>query len=182
MTRALHGVSHKIGQKAPRFLQEGGTTTRSLLPSIHFTPIGHQVLSIHDGSYNMRHVFSSPVFALAMSVSSVMLYSFLVYQFSLPALVSALLSSSAPENSPSTSIDATWHPPNTTWINDLSDVINGTGVHGFIFNNSNPKNVAYGGYNWCNMPHVRQSEYVIPAPEYELEYVELVRQIPWMRV
>lgn len=123
----------------------------------------------------MRHVLTLPLSALAMSIASIMLYSFLVYHFSLPTRVSAVLSSAAPEDSPlSLSVDAAWHPPNATWITDLWHVINGTGVHGFIFNNSYPKDVAYGAYNWCNMPHARQDEYVVPDPEYELEYVELV--------
>lgn len=123
----------------------------------------------------MQHASPFPAIALGMTISSVMLYSFLVYQFSLPTLVSALLSPIAPNNPSSTSIDAIWYPPNATWITDLAEVINGTGVHGFTFNNSYPKNVAYGDYNWCNMPHIRQTEYVTPDPQYELEYVELVR-------
>ncbi|KAE9977165.1 hypothetical protein EG327_007819 [Venturia inaequalis] len=121
----------------------------------------------------MQLVLPFPAIALGMTISSVMLYSFLVYQFSLPTLVSALLSPITPNNPSSTSIDATWYPPNATWITDLAEVINGTGVHGFTFNNSYPKNVAYGDYNWCNMPHIRQTEYFTPDPEYELEYVEL---------
>lgn len=125
----------------------------------------------------MRRVLSFSAFALAVFIPSVMLYSFLIYQFSLPTLVSALLPSSVPENLLSASINTTWYPPNATWINDLAEVINGTGVHGFIFNTSYPTDVAYGDYNWCNMPHVRQSEYVVTDSEYELEYVELVRQL-----
>ncbi|KAE9980427.1 hypothetical protein BLS_008759 [Venturia inaequalis] len=124
----------------------------------------------------MQHVLPFPAIALGMTISSVMLYSFLVYQFSLPTLVSALLSPITPNNPSSTSIDATWYPPNATWITDLAEVINGTGVHGFTFNNSYPKNVAYGDYNWCNMPHIRQTEYFTPDPEYELEYVELIHR------
>ncbi|QDS67453.1 hypothetical protein FKW77_000612 [Venturia effusa] len=125
----------------------------------------------------MRHVFPSPLFAfIALSISSLMLYSFLVYHFSLPALVSDVLPSAGPDTPSLESVDADWHPPNATWITDLSDIINGTGVHGFIFNNSYPEDVAYGNYNWCNMPHVRQSEYVVPGPEFELEYVELIHR------
>lgn len=69
-----------------------------------------------------------------------------------------------------------WHPPNSTWITHLDDVINGTGVHGFIFNGSQlPDGVPYGTYNWCNMPHVRTSEYPrVSSDEYQLEYVEVV--------
>jgi len=125
----------------------------------------------------MHHVLSSTTLAITMSVSSVMLYSFLFYQFSLRASVSALLSTSALEKSSSASVDTAWYPPNATWITDLSAVVNGSGVHGFVFNDSYPKNAAYGGYNWCNMPHVRKSEYMVPSSEYELEYVELVSDL-----
>jgi hypothetical protein len=125
----------------------------------------------------MQNVLSSSTFGIAMSVSSLILYSFLVYQFSLRASVSALISSSALEKNSSGSVDTAWYPPNATWITDLSAVVNGSGVHGFVFNDSHPQNVAYGGYNWCNMPHVRKSEYVIPSSEYELEYVELVSHL-----
>lgn len=127
---------------------------------------------------------SSPAVALALSVSSVLLYGFLVYHFSLSkfTLVSALLPPAALRNSSSTAMDAAWHPPNETWINDLAQVINGTGVYGFIFNNSHPTDIAYGQYNWCNMPHVRPTEYVVPDAEYDLEYVELVRQMSWIQM
>ncbi|OJD37360.1 histidine acid phosphatase [Diplodia corticola] len=71
-----------------------------------------------------------------------------------------------------------WHPPKSTWITDLDDVINGTGVHGFVFNGSQlPDGVPYGTYNWCNMPHVRASEYPkLASDEYQLEYVEVIHR------
>jgi hypothetical protein len=122
----------------------------------------------------MHYACPSSALAIIMSISSVMLYTFLFYQFSLRASVSALVSSAALDKSPSASIDTAWYAPNATWITDLSAVVNGTGTNGFIFNNSLPENVTYGGYNWCNMPHVRRNEYIIPSPEYKLEYVELV--------
>lgn len=34
----------------------------------------------------------------------------------------------------------------------------------------------YGSYNYCNMPHVRASEYIVPSPEYELKYVEVIQR------
>lgn len=72
-------------------------------------------------------------------------------------------------------VDLGWYAPKQTWINDLSQVINGTGTHGFIFNSSVlPRETPYGTYNWCNMPHVRASEYPKADKQYKLEYVEVV--------
>jgi hypothetical protein len=72
-------------------------------------------------------------------------------------------------------IDLGWYAPNATGINDLSSVINGTGVYGFIFNSSlTPASSGYNTYNWCNMPHVRRQEYVVPPSDFKLEYVEVV--------
>jgi acid phosphatase len=82
----------------------------------------------------------------------------------------------------SAAADLAWYPPNQTWINNLSEVINGTGTHGFVFNSSVlPPGTPYGTYNWCNMPHVRREEYVIPDAEYKLEYVEVVSIHPSLR-
>ena len=73
------------------------------------------------------------------------------------------------------SIDLGWYSPNATWINNLSDVINGTGTHGFQFGGSQlADGVPYGTYNWCNMPHVRKQEYPMPGNGYVLKYVEVV--------
>jgi len=78
-------------------------------------------------------------------------------------------------NSQQANIDLSWYAPNTTWINNLSSVINGTGIHGFIFNSSQlPPGTKYGTYSWCNMPHVRREEYPAADKQYELEYVEVV--------
>lgn len=72
------------------------------------------------------------------------------------------------------SVDLTWHAPNATNINNLSFVVNGTGING-IFNSSvTPASVGYSTYNWCNMPHVRSTEYPKAADDYTLEYVEIV--------
>ena len=70
-------------------------------------------------------------------------------------------------------VDLNWHPPNATAINSLANVINGTGVYGFVFNSSITPG-SYADYNWCNMPHVRSKEYPKANVEYELEYVEVV--------
>ncbi|KUJ13473.1 phosphoglycerate mutase-like protein [Mollisia scopiformis] len=73
-------------------------------------------------------------------------------------------------------VDLGWYPPNATAINNLTQVVNGEGVYGFIYNNSNTPADEYGIYNWCNMPHVRKTEYVKPAEEYTLQYVEVIHR------
>ncbi|KAF2681311.1 histidine acid phosphatase-like protein [Lentithecium fluviatile CBS 122367] len=76
-----------------------------------------------------------------------------------------------------TTVDLGWHAPKKTWINDLSGVLNGEGTHGFYFNGSTlPLGTEYGTYNWCNMPHVRPEEYVVPGSEFTLEYVEVIHR------
>lgn len=75
-----------------------------------------------------------------------------------------------------------WFQPNASNINNLSYAINGSGAFGFIYNSSNNPTEGYGAYNWCNMPHVRSTEYVKPSPEYELKYVELVSDPAWLRL
>ncbi|KAF2089877.1 histidine acid phosphatase-like protein [Saccharata proteae CBS 121410] len=67
-----------------------------------------------------------------------------------------------------------WYAPASTWINNLAEVVNGTGTHGFIFNNTEPD--VYGGYDWCNMPHVRTTEYPTPGDDYLLTYVEVIHR------
>ena len=70
--------------------------------------------------------------------------------------------------------DLGWYPPLQTALNNLTAVLSGEGVYGFIFNSSETPEERYGTYNWCNMPHVRTKEYV--KPEWaELVYVEVVR-------
>jgi acid phosphatase len=72
-------------------------------------------------------------------------------------------------------VDLSWHRPNQININNFSFVVNGTGANGFYNTSVTPATAAYSTYNWCNMPHVRQEEYVKAAQGYKLEYVELVR-------
>lgn len=67
-----------------------------------------------------------------------------------------------------------WYPPRETRLNNLTNVVGDSGVYGFIFDSSATPDDQYGRYNWCNMPHVRRREYVMPGEEYELRYVELV--------
>ncbi|KAI1361392.1 histidine acid phosphatase [Xylaria arbuscula] len=73
-------------------------------------------------------------------------------------------------------VDLNWHPPRNTSINDLGTALHGTGVYGFIFDSSYTPDERYGTYNWCNMPHVRKSEYKRAEPGYELRYVEVIQR------
>ncbi len=76
-------------------------------------------------------------------------------------------------------VDGLWNAPSSTQIDDLSTVINGSGVYGFLFNNSYAPagNSYYGGHNYCNMPHVNSRDYVKASEIYTLEYVEVVRPL-----
>lgn len=73
-------------------------------------------------------------------------------------------------------VDLGWYAPSQTLVNNLTNVVSSTtaGVYGFIYNSSVTPDEEYGAYNWCNMPHARKTEYVVPDKEYELVYVELV--------
>ncbi|KAF8191394.1 histidine phosphatase [Mycena galopus ATCC 62051] len=67
------------------------------------------------------------------------------------------------------------YAPTQSNINNLTFALNGTGAPG-IFNSSATPAKSYGEYNWCNMPHVRTSEYKTPSKEYILEYVEVIQR------
>jgi len=77
------------------------------------------------------------------------------------------------------SVDSLWYPPRDTPITNLDNVINGDGIYGFIFNDSSAPagNDHYGGYNYCNMPHVNKQAYINVSDEYTLEYVEVVSRL-----
>lgn len=72
------------------------------------------------------------------------------------------------------SVDLGWYSPAQSVVNNLTNVLSAEGVYGFIYNTSDTPDSEYGTYNWCNMPHVRRTEYEVPPSEYELAYVELV--------
>jgi hypothetical protein len=71
-------------------------------------------------------------------------------------------------------VNTNWHAPNATAINDLGQVLNRTGVYGYVFNTSETPPPQYGRYNWCNMPQVRRLEYEQAPGDYELAYLEIV--------
>ncbi|KAI1187910.1 histidine acid phosphatase [Nemania serpens] len=73
-------------------------------------------------------------------------------------------------------VDLGWYPPTNTSVNNLTTALHGTGIYGFIFNSSNTPTAQYGTYNWCNMPHVRRTEYIRAAPGYDLRYVEVIQR------
>lgn len=90
-----------------------------------------------------------------------------------PNLMAAVAASLA-QHSDATTIDLSWYAPNATSINNLTQVMAGSGFYGWSYNNSQVPADEYGIYNWCNMPHVRKTEYKVPPSEYELRYVEVV--------
>lgn len=75
------------------------------------------------------------------------------------------------------SIDAQWHAPAKYWDQSVEETVDASGTYNFIFNSStDPAGVPYGGYNYCNMPHVRRQEYKVAPKEYQLEYVEVIHR------
>ncbi len=90
------------------------------------------------------------------------------------ALVAASL---ARHGKAGTTIDLSWHAPISTVINNLSKVVEGDNIYGWIYDSSTTDNSEYGVYNWCNMPHVRKTEYPKPSLGYNLQYVEVVRSL-----
>ncbi|CAO2657274.1 Nn.00g034000.m01.CDS01 [Neocucurbitaria sp. VM-36] len=91
-----------------------------------------------------------------------------------PLLFGSLVTTVVAKND---TVDLSWHAPKKSWVNDLGQVLNGTGTNGFVFSGSQlPKGVKYGTYNWCNMPHVRKEEYPRAGKEYELVYVEVIHR------
>ncbi|KAK4690182.1 hypothetical protein P7C71_g6539, partial [Lecanoromycetidae sp. Uapishka_2] len=95
--------------------------------------------------------------------------------FNLVKLDSVRKPSSTPLDSP---IDRLWNPTSLEDVNDIGTLINGSGVYGFIFNNSYSLvgNKYYGGYNYCNMPHVNSQGYVKAPEDYTLDYVEVIHR------
>ena len=100
----------------------------------------------------------------------------LVTQWILPVLGLSTLLEAQSDSRNNSSIDGLWYPPISNPINDLDTVINGSGVYGFVFNGSYApvSNSYYGGYDYCNMPHVNKVQYFKSSDNYTLEYVEVV--------
>ncbi|THZ45959.1 hypothetical protein D6C87_02483 [Aureobasidium pullulans] len=97
------------------------------------------------------------------------------YSYSIPIIFS--FASSVVSHPSNTPLDLSWHAPPSTKVSDLNSVINGTDVWGFVFNSSmTPAGLPYSTYNWCNMPHVRASEYPKVNSSYKLEYVHIIHR------
>jgi len=99
------------------------------------------------------------------------------------ALLLGSLSSPVLAAGATAAVDLNWYPPSSTQINNLTAALDPrSGTYGFVYNTSSPASgtAPYGTYNWCNMPHVRKAEYVVPgagnrtAGEWTLKYVEVV--------
>lgn len=69
------------------------------------------------------------------------------------------------------------HVPQSSTV-DLAQVFDPqTGTNGGIYNSSFVETDKYGVYNYCNMPHVRATEYPNPTADgYKLKYVEVVHR------
>jgi hypothetical protein len=106
--------------------------------------------------------------------SSAKAAAFVTTLLALPATISA--TTIMIHNGSLVDIDAGHYPPATSAINTLEKVIGLEGSYGFMFNGSDSGPGQYGRYNYCNMPHVRRSEYTKPGDEYRLYYVELVSE------
>jgi hypothetical protein len=119
------------------------------------------------GSFIQRAVRLLLFFSL-ISLSIVILRPTMLSSLPRPSVLSLLLPVAAQ------AVDLDWYAPAQTNINNLTTALNSNGVYGFIFNSSTTPNSEYGTYNWCNMPHVRKTEYVKADNEYELKYVEVV--------
>ena len=120
---------------------------------------------------------SSLSFILSLILSTLLLVGCLTMRFShlISPLVAGTVASAASASScpANTTADLTWYPPVQSVVNNLTTVINGTGIYGFIFNSSQgPLNT----YNWCNMPHVNPRTYPHPPRGYKLEYVEVIHR------
>jgi hypothetical protein len=124
----------------------------------------------------MHHVTFTAVLLVVSTCTAYTLFHLLPYDIDMRFsrnYVSLFFASIAGAQNAS-KVDLGWHAPKKSWINDLGQVLNGTGTNGFLFNGSQvPAEVQYGTYNWCNMPHVRKEEYVKAGDEFELVYVEV---------
>lgn len=115
------------------------------------------------------------VFVLAVTVLDIRFSTF--GEWRVPRLaVLAAGGSHAQGNGDVATVDLNWYPPNSSQLNGLETIINGTGTYGVIFNSSvTPPGASPQTVNYCNMPHISATNYPTALGGYKLEYVELVR-------
>ncbi|RMZ83977.1 hypothetical protein DV737_g1283, partial [Chaetothyriales sp. CBS 132003] len=115
-------------------------------------------------------VFSLILFSLSIAILVNM------WRGNAPYSVVAAVALAGAQGAASSKPDLSWYKPNATRINNLTSVINGTGVFGFQFQPVTPPSLPPNTYNWCNMPRVNPTTYT-PAPDgYKLEYVEVIHR------
>ncbi|KAK9449671.1 histidine phosphatase superfamily [Limtongia smithiae] len=99
----------------------------------------------------------------------------------LAAVLASISLASAATSNTSTTATSTFgtikhYPPLSNAFNDLDSVFNASsGTNGGYYNTSFVADEDYGAYNYCNMPHVRPREYVVPEG-YDLQYVEILHR------
>ncbi|KPM41352.1 hypothetical protein AK830_g5179 [Neonectria ditissima] len=113
---------------------------------------------------------------LAVAVLGAVTFGLGEYLDIFPSHTSLLDLLSASSDALGQTVDLAWYPPSKTQINSLASAVEGKGIYGYIFNSSVTPNHKYGTYNWCNMPHVRKTEYVKPSADFDLEYVEVIQR------
>jgi hypothetical protein len=110
----------------------------------------------------------------------VLLYRFISQEYFIMRMnpratfMAAVAASLARHGKADSGVDLGWYAPKSTEINNLTQVIGGSGIYGWIYNSSQVADSEYGVYDWCNMPHVRATEYPEASSEYKLQYVEVV--------
>lgn len=71
----------------------------------------------------------------------------------------------------------THNPPIANQYSNLSAVFDNSSLtNNGVYNGSYVADSEYGVYNFCNMPHVRASEYATPELGFELQYVEVIHR------
>jgi hypothetical protein len=140
-------------------------------------PTSHRHANLAHPHKMRRDAVRILIISLVLACTTLVLTNILMPRFASSYLVSLFwISGGARGGSREPNGSVEWHKPKQTWVNDLDTVINGTGTYGFWFGGSElPPGTKYGGYNYCNMPHVRREEYPRVGKEYELKYVEVVR-------
>lgn len=71
----------------------------------------------------------------------------------------------------------THYPPIQNVFSDLKLVFNANlQTNNGFYNGSYVPLKDYGAYNFCNMPHVRKLEYIVPESGFKLQYVEVIHR------